>query len=105
MEPTKTQNQITLENISAQLDAFGATITNNSDYEKYKVLIDQEADLMRKVAIEKMTAMVKSADILKEGETPVVAMPEIQFQNRTVRVEISFPIPKKIPQINPTIKN
>jgi hypothetical protein len=105
MKIQKTKKEIDLEKISQQLDAFGDKITNNDDYEKYKTLIEQEAQLQKDTLIETMIATTKFNKSLKKGEMPIITMPEIKFQNRSIRVEMKIPLPTKIESIKPTIIN
>lgn len=85
-----------LEEVSKKLDSFGDKITNNEDYEKYKILIEEEAKLLKESLIETMMANTEYNKALKEGETPIFKMPELKFQDRSIRVEIQIPIQEPV---------
>jgi hypothetical protein len=100
LENIKTIKEKRLDVVSKALAAFGEKITNNEDYEKYKILAEEEGQLQKDTLIEKMMATTKFNKLLKKGEMPIVNIPEMKFQNRSIKVELKY----SSPQIK-TIKN
>jgi|ERR1035437_8672304 hypothetical protein len=76
--------------VSQSLDAFGTKITNPTDYEKYKSLSVEEATLQKDTLVEKMMATTKYNKALRKGEKPDVNIPDMKFQNRSIRVEMAL---------------
>lgn len=87
----KTEKEKRLEQVAAELDGFGEKITDKESYEKYKLLASEEISLQKDLLIENMMASTQYNKALKKGEMPIVAMPEIKFQNRSIRVEMQLP--------------